>query len=139
MDTEKSTDIDIQSRISSILNWVEDTAKSVGTFTVEQTPIYITELLAWNFIVSMLYFIISSLSLGVGIYLLRKSILGEFWASEWRGYSSYPKHPKMIANFVVSLVCLLPGLIGSMSNLDWIQIWVAPRVWLVEHISNLLK
>ncbi len=121
---------DLQSKLSSILDWVEQTAKSAEQFAVEQTPLYIQELLAWNFWSSLFFFII-----GAAFWVLALSRV-KFVSSY-----DYVKDP-LPAVAIMSIITLIVGpLVGSVvigSNLEWLQIWVAPRVWLVEYVASKL-
>ncbi len=125
---------DLQSKLSSILDWVEQTAKSAEQFAVEQTPLYIQELLAWNFWYSLVWFIIGVIYLIIGlssaIYLYKKRNTIIELKEDYP-----PPHLLSIISLVLGFIC---GSITTMGNLEWFQIWVAPRVWLVEYVASKL-
>lgn len=125
---------DLQSKLSSILDWVEETAKSAEQFAVEQTPLYIQELLAWNFWHSLVWFIIGVVYLIIGLssaiffYQQREVI------RDW----DYDDPPFFFFALIPLVLGLLCGLVTTTENLEWFQIWVAPRVWLVEYVASKL-
>lgn len=127
---EEQNPTDLKQKLSSILDWVEETAKSAEQFAIEQTPLYIQELLAWNFWVTLPLFI-----LGLVVWAITISRI-KFVASY-----NYDKDPEP-ASAVLSVGALILGpIIGSAligANLDWFQIWIAPRVWLVEFVASKL-
>ena len=46
-------------------------------------------------------------------------------------------HPiSMITGFITFLI-VIPST--SMINLEWLQIWIAPKVWLIEYAQSLIK
>jgi ABC-type phosphate transport system permease subunit len=123
---------DLESKLSSILDWVEQTAKSAEQFAIEQTPLYIQELLAWNFWLSLIWFFI-----GCGYCIIA--------AVSW--YKLYRHREEIIdaADFPLQLLWLAPallfgmcGMLTTINHLNWLQISVAPRVWLVEYVASKL-
>ena len=119
-------------KLSSILNWVEETAKTAEAFAVEQTPLYIQELLAWNFWYSLIWFF-------VGVFWIA------FSAFSWKKLYKNRKIIEEAREFPFEMLWAFPaflglvfGSIGFCSNLDWLKIAVAPRVWLVEYVSSQL-
>lgn len=124
---------DLQNKLNSILNWVEEAAKQAGDLVVEQTPLYIQELLAWNFWYSLIWFTIFLITLLVGLNCLRIIVKSkqDFWADE--------NINKAVPTIFGGIICLIVGLVGiSFSDFEWLQIAVAPRVWLVEYVSSKL-
>ena len=63
---------EIQEKLTSILTWVEETAKTAGDFAVEQTPLYIQELLAWNFWYSLIWAVLGIICLSIGLFSVRQ-------------------------------------------------------------------
>ncbi len=77
-------DINVAEKLNSILSWVEETAKTAEAFAIEQTPLYIQELLAWNFWYSLIWFSVGVIWLFVFLFCLTNIIKGkeEFWEDE---------------------------------------------------------
>ena len=121
-------------KLDSIMEFVSASASKTTDFVVEQTPLFIQELLAWNFTLSLIWFIFGVmfiLLIGVAIWVGKKIYKNVSYSAD-----------KDAAVFGTGVICcVLFGLgMGFISNkLDWIKIKVAPRVWLVEYTSNLVK
>ena len=131
--TEPKLEPELSSRLESILLWIEETAKTTEAFVIEQTPIYIQELLAWNFWHSFLFF-----SIGVGMlialgFCIKKITTsgGEFWEDE--------NVPVAVPVVLGTIICLIVGPILTFNNIDWLKIKIAPRVWLVEYVADKIK
>lgn len=120
----------LQDKLPQILLWVEETAKSAEAFAVEQTPIYIQELLAWNFWISLIWFILGVVLFISGVFPAR-TFLKEAKKED------YDEYALMISSFSAASG-LLFGCILISCNLNWLQILVAPRVWLVEYIQKFI-
>lgn len=123
---------DLQNKLNSILNWVEETAKQAEGFVVEQTPLYIQELLAWNFWYSLIWFILGIIYLFIGVFSLVKLV------KNGKKILDAVDFPPEIIWLVPTLLGLSCGLITSFNNFEWLQITVAPRVWLVEYVASKL-
>lgn len=119
-------------KLSSILNWVEETAKTAEAFAVEQTPLYIQELLAWNFWHSLTWFLVAIFWLSFSVFSWKKLYKNRKIIEEAREF------PLETLWAFPAFLGLVFGSIGFGSNLDWFQIAVAPRVWLVEYVASKL-
>ena len=131
MNEEIEKSPDLTNRISGILDWVEQTAKTTEGFVIEQTPLYIQELLAWNFWESIIYF-------GIGVFFL--TICGFLIKHATKVDWSYGGNDGEQA--LTSIGSGLFFAIGSgfaFANLDWLKILIAPKVWLVEYAAELVK
>jgi hypothetical protein len=122
---------EMQTKLSSILNWIETTAKTAETFAAEQTPLYIQELLAWNFWYSLIYWII----LGI-IPLIAAALLVRLAYKEIHKPDSNADIFGPLCGGV--LIATTIGAFGFFCNLEWIQIWIAPRVWLLEYAAGVI-
>lgn len=129
MEKEQPT-IDLQSKLSSILDWVEQTAKSAEQFAIEQTPLYIQELLAWNFWITLPLFILGVITWTIALSRIKFVCLYD--------YDKDPQSALAIVSVLSVIICPVVGSILIGTNLDWIQIWIAPRVWLVEYVASKL-
>lgn len=104
-------------------------SQSVG-FLQAELPDVIVQLLAWNAAYSAI--ICAAGLAGVilvplfGVWVFRKLVRDDEWSD----------HPEVIG--IGSL--LFPFIMAAtMINLDWLQIWIAPKVWLIEYAAGLLK
>lgn len=130
-------DINVAEKLNSILDWVEQTAKTAEAFAIEQTPLYIQELLAWNFWTSLIWFSIGFLPM-IGQGVLLKFIVGEYKIFLEKGNSEDTAFCCVFGTITSLLFLLFIPLCFFLNNLDWLQITVAPRVWLVEYVASKL-
>lgn len=106
--------------------------KTVGTkaidFASEQIPDVIHQLLLWKFTISLIWFstgVISLILLGIG--------LKKYWDTDID-----------IEIKAISTV-FFGGLIGFASlaiiftNLTWLKIWIAPKLFLLEYATDLIR
>ena len=110
---------------------MEEAVKTSTDFASEQIPLFIQELLAYNFVMSLSCFILGIILMVSGVvwswYVLNKGKKNSSWYDEWWG---------------LSLLGLIPFIIGigtSISNLEWVKIKLAPRVYLMEYVKDTLK
>lgn len=123
---------ELQTKLTSILTWVEETAKTAEAFAIEQTPLYIQELLAWNFWYSLIWF-------GVAVFwLIVGTLSGLKLIKNKTTICDAPDFPFEVLWVFPMIAGFLFGAVGFCSNLDWLQITVAPRVWLVEYVASKL-
>ena len=126
---------EIQARLVLILDWVEQSALTASEFAVEQVPDVIQQLLMWKFAISFIPFLVGVLLLialiGICPLLIRWCIKKTSELNEYyQGVQFLPFVP-------VLLVLLLSSLLIA-KNFTWLQIWIAPKVYLLEYAANLL-
>lgn len=122
-------------------------------FVKEETPKLVKEFLHWNFALSLLKFCWHIIWI-ILLFLGGKKCV-EVWMNEEKYPSvhasweigAYSNEPP--AQWVLALICTI--IIGVLSlitviftltegfNIDWVQIWVAPRVYLIEYITPILQ
>lgn len=111
-----------------LLNWGKESAVNLLNFIESEAPVVLQEWIDWNFIATLIVWVI-------GLLLFALPFI-------W-----YPKLYRWnkTLNFDVRGLPYFPVIIGQLLGLtlcifwyDWIQILVAPRVWILENIKNLL-
>lgn len=157
--------------LSETLAFIKDTGGTAIDFAKEQTPLYIKELLLYDFIDSLTCFILGVIFIGIGlisIYNLYKlaqndwSVPGlrrtygkdiiinnptkEDWQKAKEEVEEGKKRYVLVCaesrTFINSIICFLSmtaGFIISIENLTWVKIKVAPRVYVVEKIKEIVK
>ena len=98
-------------------------------FVLEQAPDVITQLLAWNFTVSLIWFIVG------GLMVL---IIAPIWTATLNGKLRDGDNDPVFA-IIYSILAPLTGLLIITSNMAWLQIAIAPKVYLLEYASGLIK
>ena len=98
------------------------------TFLSKEIPEVIQQLLLWKAIASFIEF-------SSGIFLIGGTFA---WLIYQYKYWTTPieTHPLVILN----LFCVIPLIYGiSCINLIWLQIWIAPKLYLIEYAKDFLK
>jgi len=129
---------ELQDKLASILGFLETSVQSAQQFAVDQAPDIVQQLLRWDFVESLTFFIIGVILLVIScraIWLAHKKIM----ASEDCMMQDFDE--KMIAHLILALIAMLPVVIGTAlaTNLNWLKIWIAPKVYLLEYVSSLVK
>ncbi len=111
-----------------LLNALELMEKG-GDFLVGEIPLVIQELLAWNFWESLVCSVLAFVPFVIYGILLKKILPKMDWDEELY----------IIPLFFGSIVylCISIGILITHFSLDWLQIAIAPRVWLIEYASTL--
>jgi hypothetical protein len=120
---------EVEEKLVDMLNWAEGALKTGSDFVVEQTPLYIQELLIYNFWASLTWFVISFICFIITIY------------ATYRLVSYFVKNDNGDAlPFTMFLVFpILFSVMGMEKNTDWFKIKVAPRVYIVDYLRTELK
>jgi FlaA1/EpsC-like NDP-sugar epimerase len=105
------------------------------SFLTAQVPDVILQLLMWNFVLNLAYFVLGILIFFFCIYLWRK-IYRTLEVVDIRS-STNSEDTIIIGGGMLSALLLLPTFIFL--NLTWLQIWIAPKVWLLEYGATLVK
>lgn len=122
--------------LSSLITKVTAGADAVIQFGSEQLPEVLKQLLIWNFTYSLLLWVIS-LSILIG-YLWWMSVKWKWWMKNKATTSTSTDNFYSIITFIWSILAFL-SLIMFFSNLDWLKIWVAPKLYLLEYAASLIK
>lgn len=115
-----------------LLDTLESTSSGIGKaidFAAEQIPDVIHQLLMWKFVGSLILFSFSLILSIISFYLAYKLFEGK------KGTKFYDMEPFGIFPFLFGLGFSLI----LFHNLDWIKIWVAPKLYLLEYATELVK
>ena len=135
----------IQEYLLKTLDGIDKGIESTVGFLSAEIPLYVQELLLWYGVKS---FVVSVFCV-IGMVLLTYSILkysgrgkpDERYANYYYetlthdGSGSIGPQSFMTGTMYVALMLFL----FTGTSLDWLQIWIAPRVWLLEYASTLVK
>lgn len=121
----------ISSKLNGLVNWLDTAAKTTGDFVSEQTPLYVSEYLAYNFWVSLIWFCIAAAFLILFLFVIG-------WAIYRAKKDGHLTDWHIGIPVVFALASFVP-IIGMIENSDWSKIKLAPRVYIVENIKNILK
>jgi len=112
-------------------------------FIVGELPEVVRQLLQWNFLNSLILSVVSVLLLALIAIVCTKVFIPKVRESiaYRKGKNDIYNKPDVFFEwFIFSsaiLTLCLPSLF--MFNIQWPQIWIAPKVWLIEYAASLVK
>ena len=115
--------------------------KSVD-MVMEQAPILVNEVLHWYFAYNLLWFI-------VGLVMC-SSVLAYWyhqfaWGTKQEKLNGSEQSPWFdgdagAVRYIFNALLFIPFVIGAVNmNIEWLKIWISPRLWLIEYTTNLIK
>ncbi|URR14345.1 hypothetical protein LT980_07065 [Citrobacter portucalensis] len=132
---------------------VELLQKAVGgidaavSFSQAQIPDIVHQLLVWNFVSSALAMIVG-LVISCGMPLIARSILirygkakvkDETWVIDQSlDYTKSMSCPAFIALLFCSVAFIISVLV-VINSMDWLKIWLTPKLYLLEYAASLIK
>lgn len=143
MNAELNTEL--KNKSLQVLQWVEETAKQTGNFVAEQTPLLIREILTYNFWWSFAWFALGCILFLYFCNCAYQIFFGKISKEKWEvaksSYSSSPTREGLqgVAYIVSGIISLVVSLILMANNLVWIKVWLAPRVFLIEYVKDIIK
>jgi hypothetical protein len=106
-------------------------------FMEGQLPEYVIQLLMWhgvfNFLMCIVAFVVPFVLYKVTMFLGQKDE-----KDEWK-YTDPDGDPTPVFVFGFFATCIGAFTFFVSINVVWLQIWIAPKVWLVEYAANLIK
>lgn len=133
---------ELQKALGELLGSVNSGIGAAGEFLASELPDVIQQLLLW-------YGVKSGLTCLVGIVaailfpklisvLLRKTDgkSSFFWDSQG-DFSGYPLPAITVMMGVMGAIIIEAIFIFDFINIEWLQIWLAPKIWLIEYASRL--
>lgn len=107
--------------------------KAVDT-VMEQTPLLVDEVLRWYFTYNLITFLFAIVLLPLAFVVTGKILESEWWKKSDTFYGDpTPMFTVIVMNLLVFVIFL------TQFNLQWLKIWVAPRLWLIEYTATLVK
>ena len=104
-------------------------------FLQAEIPDVIVQLLMWHGVKSALMASVAAL-LFPAVILLARFVAYPICLTEYANKDK-AKGEAMAIGFVGSIIALIPFFV--LWNLTWLQIWIAPKVWLLEYAASLVK
>lgn len=120
----------LQKALADLLAKANQGIDAGSTFLQAQLPDVIQQLLVWKAVYSVLSFVGAMSLAGAVLYLYYR--LYRWWMS----LSKRGDHPEIM---FVLLTAFLWTLVIGMFSLDWLQILIAPKVYLIEYAASLAK
>lgn len=134
----------LQNAVASIITKAVQGADAAAEFVKAELPDVIQQLLTWNLVENLVFWCASVFLLLVVAPVLIRMIFVAFKncdndeSKDHWAYSDEVACPVAATSFVLSLISIIVGLIG-ICDIEWLQIWLAPKVWLIEYAADLVK
>lgn len=123
----------LQTALTDILEKTMSGVDAATEFLVEETPLVIQELLTWY---SIVYFLEMLFAIGIFIVVTVNAI-------KWMKYikKDDADEDAAFAWFLVSGIASAVAIIIAFTlfNIKWLQILIAPKIWLIEYASKLVN
>lgn len=122
-----------QKILTDLLQKASNGIDSAVSFSQAQIPDVIHQLLVWNFATSAIFCILGFL-LFVGAQFAAWKVF-KYLRKEWQGDELW-EHPEIMF-LAMAYVSTFSPL--CMLSLDWLKIWLAPKLYLIEYAASLVK
>lgn len=130
---------------NALVTLIEKVTSGVD-FLVSEIPDVVHQLLMWNMVESLIWFI--GMWLGFVIIAVSASMNAKRIYLKWSGIkkengdnSAWCDEPGDFFGTVIPYVCLFVWFLSCvrLCNFTWLKIWLAPKVWLIEYAAELVK
>jgi hypothetical protein len=139
---------ELKQKAAQALSEILDLALKTKDFAVEQAPDAIRQLLAWHFTLSFLstsvFLCILGLLVLAGRYLwVHRPIPDSCSTRDENAAGRNPKDAEWCNRGIACAIWIISALVFLVgfgaSNLIWLKIWVAPKLFLLEYAATLVK
>ena len=143
---------ELQTAVSSLINKALDGVDATTGFLQAEIPEYLYQLLLWYGVKSFIYFLLAVSIIPVVVFVYRKAneekdraIEAKLNGERWTYWSTVGGVSSSSYDFKVNMALFWAFLVIAsivaffLANLEWLQIWIAPKVWLFEYASSLIK
>lgn len=121
---------------TKLIMWLENAAQAIGDFATKEIPPFIHEYLQWKFFEACYYTIIPIVCLLISLYILR---YGRKLLSSDKNYGGFEIVPVIIGS-LFTVVAVIATMVNGIPNLKTaVQIKIAPKVYLIEQASEIIK
>lgn len=130
----------LQEKLLEIVTKIESGTESAWGFITEQTPDVVEQLLLWHGVYSFVFFslgfivIVLSLIFSYGFLKIHKEKRNDAKENDRYYDDSYG-----VGSCVSLAFGSISGFLILLKNLTWLQIWLAPKVWLLEYVQAMVK
>lgn len=115
--------------LATVLQKAMEVAEKTGDFVTEQAPDVVQQLLVWKLASAVL---VAAVSLLLFALLARLA----YRATKWDDVDLDFQSMAVAFSLVGAAMC---GSVGAHSAMTALQIWLAPKVYLIEYTANLIK
>lgn len=117
---------------------IQKTGTQLVDALYQQAPEVVEQLLMWHGIEALIQFIVAILALALPFihYKVANHMYQKLKVHEWHDESGYwiTTCVSGVAFIAFSLTCFF-----NYVNLKWLKIWLAPKVYLLEYLAEMMK
>lgn len=117
----------LQKALLALLNQTANGANDAVLFMQKELPDIIRQLLLWNAVKSGIFFLIWATAFGFGVKWWRYIYKSEDVGGE-----------EAVPLYVALVIWFLMAAIGIAFSMDWLQILLAPKVYLLEYAKSVV-
>lgn len=137
---------DLDKKLVEVLDGVMSATEKGKDFVLAELPDVVSQLLLWYGTYGFIKFMI-----GVGMIILalfvNKKIFSKGRQIENKHFIEYEEtllrddKGHLHGGIMIYLIIMVPyiGVTLAFLNLQWLKIWIAPKIWLIEYTTQLLK
>ena len=135
----------LEAAVAKLINKSLEGMGQASEFIVSETPDVIQQLMAWYMVKSALVCAIGVILFFLTIHIFKKySGVGEKCDNEPSKHKwtlTHDDYGDMSPHIIFSAVILLIAIVTCIAtiNIEWLQIIIAPKVWLIEYAADLVK
>ncbi|HGC0330088.1 TPA: hypothetical protein ACIY1F_004414 [Escherichia coli] len=138
-----------------LLKKASDGIDSAIAFSQAQIPDVVHQLLVWNMVDSLIKTLIAISTIPLVIWFMKKQYqkveIGKFDNEGWSWEKWKPKYKQTMiweSNGEISFLILplaavfvlwVSFIIAVVTNMTWLKIWLAPKLYLIEYAASLIK
>ena len=127
---------ELQKALGELLSKANSGIDTAGEFLASELPDVIQQLLMWHGIYNLTLFLISFAAAIIATTLTVKVFLNMKVEGHWSANDTNTELSGTGGSSLILSVILVVLFLFTI-NLQWLQIWVAPKVWLLEYAAKL--
>lgn len=130
---------ELQQAITTLINKAVSGADATAEFLSGEIPDYIYQLLMWYGVSSFIQMVVGVIAI-VSAIVLPPIIYKRGDIACKNAKEKYQKDATATWHWTMIIVSVIFGIVGlTMINIEWLKIWIAPKVWLVDYAAQLVK
>jgi hypothetical protein len=138
-----------QKTLAEILQRILDGVDATVAFGKDQIPEILQQLLTWHFFESLVFFVMSlgwvAIGIGYVVYVFTRKPIPLDPTDKYTRYKrnfwfdSDGDTQGTQATALLGGGAAIIGLASAFGNLDWLKIWLTPKLYLLEYGATLIK
>lgn len=139
----------LQVQLANLISSITTSANEAKGFILSELPDVVHQILTWYFTINLIYFIAALAGFTFVIYIIYISVtackhrrqtagaLHRFISCYRDNGTFYDIHPSALALWLPAFTVFIISCMKI--NLIWLQILIAPKLWLIEYATHLIK